>query len=109
MKNLIFICFLINLMSCSKKPTHYKGVVVDYNSVPIKNVLIREQFSDSIHTTSKKNGFFKLKKTPNSLPDLIFSKEGYITDTVRTVWSEHGELISYRFLNKKLDTLRLKK
>ncbi len=108
MKILISLSLIICLFSCKEKPTHYQGVVVDQNSQPLSNVKISLRDEANIFANTNNNGYFKLKKDPDLLSDLIFSKKGYKIDTVRTVWIQNGEQEEYLFLNKEVDTLVLK-
>ena len=110
MKNLIFACLLICVVSCDEKSlNYYHGVVVDNNSIPISNVLVKTEYLKTEPTITNENGYFKLVKSPNTLTSLIFYKEGYLTDTISSVYSHGGETLDYRFINKKIDTVPLKK
>ena len=110
MKNLFIYLFIyLFIISCKKNTTYYHGVVVDENYKPISNVIIKEIFKNSQSEISDRNGYFKLHKTPNVISDLVFSKRGYIKDTVSTVWFQYGEVEETRFINKTLDTIVLKK
>ncbi|WP_101690322.1 carboxypeptidase-like regulatory domain-containing protein [Dysgonomonas massiliensis] len=95
-KGLTLIVILLSVLiaiSCknSKLRDHYSGFVVDEAGAPISGVLVREYFSIENSDTTDNLGYFKIKRIDNTLEDLIFSKKGYRTDTVRTVWLMHGE------------------
>jgi len=94
--------------TCKQSREFYHGYVY-YNNKPVSNVLIKEDVLNSTkNTETDSTGFFKLPKDPNSVSSLIFIKERFKVDTVKTVWSQHGEKLKYTFLNKKFDTLVLK-
>ncbi|MCD8418796.1 hypothetical protein J2Q11_13770 [Tenacibaculum finnmarkense genomovar finnmarkense] len=107
MKNL-FILALLLLNGCKTKPLLYQGYVY-YDNQPLVNVVVKKEHKNQDLTKTDSTGYFKIKKTPNSLTSLIFIKEGFKIDTVPSVWSQHGEKINYTFLNKKFDTIRLRK
>lgn len=97
------------LSSCGTKPKFYRGYVF-YNKKPLVNVTIKKdngKHHDSVRTDL--TGFFKLPKEPNSIRSLIFTKKGFVTDTIPSVWTQHGEKIYYTFLNKSPDTIFLRK
>lgn len=110
MKNLIFTCLLIYLVSCDEKSlNYYHGVVVDGNSIPISGVLIKTRYIKPDVTVTDENGYFRLSKLPNTITSLVFSKEGYMTDTISSVYAHGGETLDYRFINKQIDTIPLRK
>lgn len=109
MRILILISLMICLFSCEESPKHYHGIIVDQNLKPLSNVKIKLENNPIVFTSSNKDGFFKLKKDPDLLSNLIFSKKGYKIDTVKTVWIQSGEQEEYIFLNKEVDTIVLKK
>ncbi len=93
----VFI-LLILLISCKPRINdYYSGFVVDELGRPIENVLVKQdiqdEYSSKIYTN--KRGYFKLKAEYSGLSDLIFSKEGYLSDTIEMVWTQHGETIEY--------------
>lgn len=108
MKYIAYIYLLICFLSCDKELDYYHGVVVDSNLVPISNVTVKTDYSDAIFTETKKTGYFKLSREPNKYGSIIFSKKGYKTDTIRTVWAQSGEFLDYNFINKKIDTIALR-
>ena len=109
MKKTMLFFYLLLIISCNKKATFYHGVVIDANKKPIANVNVSLRFDSNKSTFSKENGYFKLSKSPDIIDDLVFSKKGYITDTIFSVWTQHGEKVNYTFLNKSSDTIRLKR
>lgn len=71
---------------------------------PINGVFIKENFSKSFKSTySNKEGYFKIDNNTKSIGDLIFICNGYQTDTIVTIWSQHGENLQYEFVRKKYD------
>ncbi|WP_047789063.1 carboxypeptidase-like regulatory domain-containing protein [Tenacibaculum mesophilum] len=108
MRKLLFIFFIALSLSCKEKRLFYHGVVLDENNRPLPNIEVKElDFNNS--TLSDSKGYFKLKKDINFISKLSFSKKGYKTKIVRTVWTHSGEVVGYTFLNKKADTITLKK
>lgn len=109
MKYLIVLIILAT--SCTQNSDYYHGYVYDAQTKkPLNNVLIKEsivQNPKSTHTNLE--GYFRIEKNKESIADLIFSLNGFKKDTVATVWAQHGEKLMYRFLNKKTDTLFLRK
>lgn len=92
---IILLALLILSCKGSQLRDHYSGIVVDETGEPISGVLVREDLLTGCNDTTNSAGYFKIKRTGNSLPDLIFSKKGYQTDTVETVWLMHGEKEMY--------------
>ena len=109
MRIIFFLMFLI-LNGCKSSPTIYKGYVYHENK-PLVNVSVIKEYAkdrkDSTLTDS--TGYFELQKEPNSLVSLIFIKEHFRSETIPSVWTQHGEKVKYTFLNKVFDTVRLKK
>lgn len=98
--------FLIITISCKEKQNYYHGTVFDQNQKPLSGVKVTDSLQSSI---SNEKGYFKLNKNPNIVSKLSFSKSGYKTRTIETVGSQSGEILEYRFLNEKPDTLFLKR
>lgn len=100
-----FFC-MVFLTGCSEAPEFYHGYVYDQKTQkPLANIQVKEDYpsnSKSAYTDTK--GYFKIKKDPQSITDLIFSSPDYGPDTLLTVWSQHGESIGYVFVNAKPDT-----
>ena len=88
----------MSVLSCqnSKVRDCYAGFVVDEMGMPISGVSItRDGLIAENRDTTDLKGYFSIKRTDNFLFDLIFSKKGYQTDTVRMVWLMHGEKEMY--------------
>lgn len=96
----LFIIFIF--LSCSKKDK-FKGYVC-YKKQPLSDVLVKEIYNDKI-TKTNSLGYFELKNSSSS-SHLIFSKEGYKTDTIDLI---RLHPISMLFLRKQTDTLFMKK
>lgn len=106
----LFGCFLLLLACESKTKDYYHGVALDEIGNPIEGVIISEvpitKYPQS--TITFKDGSFKLYNSPSFSTNLIFSKKGYVTDTIETyIEFRVGDKII--FLNKEPDTLVLKK
>ena len=104
---LLILILLIN--SCVKKNSFYWGYVY-HNNKPVVNVVVKQQ-NERTNNKAKTDstGFFKLSKEPNSIGSLIFEKLGFISDTIPSIWIQHGEKVKYTFLNKLPDTIILRK
>jgi len=111
MKKYILLPVLILLINCGKLQECYSGYVYDETSrKPIKRVFIKENFSLSFKSTySNEKGYFKINNNSESIGDLIFICNGYKTDTIVTIWSQHGENLKYKFVRKESDTLYMKR
>ncbi len=103
----IAIVVLLIFASCKSKSNFYQGFAF-YNNKPVSNVVIKEENATAKSVKTDNKGYFKLIKDPCCISKLIFIKEGFKTDTIRTIYPQNGERIQYRFLNKKNDTLFLK-
>lgn len=99
--------FVITFYSCQKDEYYYHGKVTDDNNNPLEDVIVTvENFKNK--TKTDKKGYFKLNRSSERLEKLIFYKEGYKTDTIPTVWSQHGEALNYNFIEKDTTVVRLK-
>ncbi|MNK17603.1 hypothetical protein D3C87_357950 [compost metagenome] len=105
MKNYKLILGTISIalisFSCSERIHDYHaGFIIDEQGKPIDSALIYEDLAENyvIKTYSDSTGYFKQKR--QSLMDLIVSKEGYLTDTIRMVWHQAGETTEYSTLVK---------
>ena len=80
------------IVSCGDKlQDHYSGFVINEAGEPISGVSIREDLPAGNNDTTDYAGYFKIRRNDNVLCNLIFSKKGYRTDTVKMVWLMHGE------------------
>lgn len=104
-----FPLLLLMLINCKNYTKNYHGYVYNTDKLPVNGVIVKENNTSLITTTTDKNGYFVLSKSSNSIKDLIFSKVGYENDTVQTVWSQHGEKLEYVFVTSKSDTIFLKR
>lgn len=101
------VLFVFILLNCQSVSDHYHGKVTDENNIPLKDVIVTLEYTEN-NTKTDKKGYFKLKRSSNSLGNLIFNKVGYKIDTIPTVWSQHGETIQYNFLENDTTIVRLK-
>lgn len=92
--------------SCNGPNEFYQGKVVDEHDNPIEGVIVAEDNIEK-QTRTNKDGYFKLRRSPEWLGDLIFIKEGYKTDTVPSVWHHAGETIEYNFVKDDTTIVRL--
>jgi hypothetical protein len=107
---IIFIFLTLVNFSCkSKKQNFYHGFVYNINDKkPIKNVLVKENFKENFLTEKTDSlGYFKIINNTGSIGELIFICDNFKTDTIPTIWSQHGEKLKYLFLNKIPDTIFL--
>ncbi len=107
MKKYLLIISII-FSSCESKIEFYHGYVFDKNNKPIQNVKVREFSENNFYTYTDRLGYFKLKKNPNFSSDLIFTKNLYKSDTIKTTLLRYdgNKLL---FMNDELDTLILRK
>ncbi|WP_157822002.1 hypothetical protein [Tenacibaculum sp. Bg11-29] len=106
MRIVLIFFYITTMLSCKNEQTYYHGIIFNEKQIPLSRVII----TDGVQSTfSNNNGYFKLYRNPNFLSELTFSKEGFETRIMKTVGTQHGESIRYKFLNMKADTLHLKK
>ncbi|MFK7050525.1 hypothetical protein FLACOL_02146 [Flavobacterium columnare] len=105
------LLFTLVCTNCENFDNDYSGYVYDRSTKkPLSKVLVRENFvKNSKQAFTDSNGFFKIKNDSEAITDLVFLLNGYKSDTAVTAWSQHGEKMEYRFLNKKNDTIFLEK
>lgn len=131
LKVLSIFLFISSIWSCQfnktdkkerEKVNYFNGIVLDENknNLPgVKVVCILQKDSSNVRTTiTNKDGYFKIwdKKFENlKIEDgatLIFSKEGYVSDTVETTQPapEYKKYPNnYFFIHKEMDTIIIKK
>ena len=105
---LAFVILIISFSHCRYKPEYFHGYVYDQEGDFVSNVKISFSELPNVYFYTDATGFFRFK-FEKFYPNLIFEKEGYITDTVPTVWIQHGERAIYLFTNKYPDTIYLSK
>ncbi|MEZ4859017.1 MAG: carboxypeptidase-like regulatory domain-containing protein [Flavobacteriaceae bacterium] len=103
MKRYLFFLLVI-FLNCTSVNDYYFGRVTDENNNPLENVIVLEEGFEN-QTKTDENGYFKLNCTPDWLSSLIFSKQGFKTDTIPTVYIQSGETINYAFIEKKDTTI----
>ena len=106
MNKLFYLMLIVLVSACGYSQMYYQGYVYNARG-PLNNVKVKEA-DNSNSTVTDSMGYFKLNKNPDVIKSLIFIKKGYKVDTIKTVWSQHGERLNYIFLNKKMDTIYLK-
>lgn len=110
--NKIF-CFLliyIITLSCNiyNKKEFYTGYVYDFDTEkPLQNVKVIELESNHETTTNEK-GYFSMKKLENVSSSLIFEKEGYRKDTIRSIQIQNSEQQQEVFKGKIIYISKLK-
>lgn len=111
MKKVILAPIFFVLINCTKLQNCYTGYVYDETSKkPLNKVFIKENFKkNSKSTFTNEKGYFKIDNKSESVGNLIFILNGYKTDTIITIWSQHGEILKYRFVGKESDTLFMRK
>lgn len=92
---------------CSDKIEYYQGYIYNSKNLPQANVKVIIE-STNKNTFTDKNGFFKIRNNNRQLNNLIVVKNENIVDTIKTVWSQHGEKIHYSFIESQNDTLFIK-
>lgn len=107
MRKLFYLVLILLIFACKSSRSFYHGYVYNSNG-PLNNVQVKEDMGNSNSTFTDSTGYFKLNKNTYLLNNLVFIKEGFKIDTIKTVWSQHGERLEYMFLNKKEDTIYLK-
>ena len=103
-KNVVIIVYLFLGISCTVTPKYYQGYIYSTKKKPIFNIKICEQNTEKCSKTDD-FGFFRIQKNENSINNLIVYKDNTPIDTIKTVWSQHGEKINYSFLENRKDTL----
>lgn len=105
-----FLILPLLFLSCKSTVSNfYHGVVINEEGNPIEYVEVKENFKYPQSTVTEDNGFFQLYKSPLVRGKIIFSKNGFISDTVRTQRRLYTQPTTYLFMNKTPDTLILKK
>lgn len=108
-RNVIYYLIVIVFVSCKSANNYYQGKVQDQNGNPLEGVSVFEEGSKDIRGTySDSSGYFKLKRSPDWLGNLVFIKEGYLSDTVPSVRSLAGERVRYYFIEDDTTVVRLK-
>ena len=74
---------------------------------PLQNVKVIELESNHETTTNEK-GYFSMKKLENVSSSLIFEKEGYRKDTIRSIQIQNGEQQQEVFKGKIIYISKLK-
>jgi len=105
----LLIIFVIILASCSNKIDYYHGYVYNTENEPIKNLKIEEDDDLKSHSYTDENGYFKiLEKNSFGGNLIVYNENNVVLDTIRIVYSNHGEQLNYQFIDGRSDTLFLK-
>ena len=108
MKKIFIILICIIVLSCNSKKEFYTGYVYDFDTEkPLQNVKVIELESNHETTTNEK-GYFSMKKLENVSSSLIFEKEGYRKDTIRSIQIQNGEQQQEVFKGKIIYISKLK-
>ncbi len=108
MKKIFIILIYIIVLSCNSKKEFYTGYVYDFDTEkPLQNVKVIELESNHETTTNEK-GYFSMKKLENVSSSLIFEKEGYQKDTIRSIQIQNGEQQQEVFKGKIIYISKLK-
>ena len=108
MKKIFIILIYIIVLSCNSKKEFYTGYVYDFDTEkPLQNVKVIELESNHETTTNEK-GYFSMKKLENVSSSLIFEKEGYRKDTIRSIQIQNGEQQQEVFNGKIIYISKLK-
>ena len=86
--NVILIILTTSFSACSIHfNDYYSGIIIDEFGLPIEGVSIKENSIDVDlkRSITDKNGFFKMNRSENILPNLILTKKGFISDTIPLV------------------------
>ncbi|MET4083695.1 hypothetical protein ABIB40_003667 [Pedobacter sp. UYP30] len=106
MKAIVCVFFYLCICSCNK--AGYYGYVYDFDKkAPIDSVIVYDRYSGKKALTNQK-GYFKIGKIPNVSATLIFSKENYQNDTVRSIKIQSGEMMEEKFKGEKIYLFSLK-
>jgi len=95
---LFALLIVVTITSCGTRINdYYSRFVVNESGNPVDSVLVKENIAEKFahKAFTDKNGYFRMNRTDNWLPDLILQKEGYQSDTIRMVWLQHGEKEMY--------------
>jgi len=106
MKRYLFMLFFF-VIGCKTINEYYQGYIYDCSYKPIEKAKVTENLVVKKITFTDKSGYFKLQRSKGIIADIIIEKEGYITDTIQTVWTHAGESLDYTFLTKEKDTVKI--
>jgi hypothetical protein len=94
---IVFLC-LLTIAGCAETVRdYYSGIVTDESGRPVQDALVKEEgpMAYPHEQLTDKNGYFKFERTRGVLPNIIISKVGYVSDTIRLVYSMHGERLEH--------------
>lgn len=103
------IILIVNISCSGRLHEKYRGYVYSLKKEPLHNVKVYEWTNPTEHVCTQKNGYFLLNpRSLNFVDDLIFEKEGYVTDTVYS-YSANRRGDKTHFLTNRSDTVFMKK
>lgn len=106
--NFLNILLILFINACTAVPEYYEGYIFSSIKKPLAKIKVCEEYGNKcVYTNSQ--GYFKLEMQKNSIRNLIIFSNEQPIDTMRTVWNQHGEKITYSFTEGKKDTLFVKK
>lgn len=95
MKYFYIVIVLGLLAGCGKKA--YYGFIYDYETKkPLPDVEVND-YLNGVKTRSDNKGYFHLKHKGNISGELIFKKQGYDIDTLKTTRISNGEFFKEEF------------
>jgi hypothetical protein len=102
MRKILLLALPLLIASCNNVREYYSGIVVDEKDNPLANVLVEEMLVKeyALKDTTDDNGHFRFKRSKNIIVDLMFSKDGYKSDTIPMMWHPGGETTEYSKLLK---------
>lgn len=101
----LLIVITVFVLSCKSKINYYEGYICNMDKKPLSKVKVCKMHKLNEYSITDEKGFFRINKALNFIDDLIVFYDEKPIDTIRTVWSQHGEKIIYSFLEGKNDTL----
>lgn len=104
----LYVITCVLFFSCTSTNPYYQGRVIDEKAYPIEGAIVTELYQKKAAATDK-NGYFKLSKHANWIDDLVFTKPGYETDTIPSVWHQGGETTRYNFITNDTRVVVLRK
>ena len=110
MEKLLILILLLNTSCNEKLHDSYRGYVYNLKNEPLHGVIVCADIADHECTKTNKDGYFLLKRGSQTfVDDLIFVKDGYITDSLETVYYNRGHGIISLFLTNRSHTLFMRK
>lgn len=98
--NIFLYCILIlSLLGCGKS---YCGYIYDYDKkLALEGVNVNDYLNNTQTITDSK-GYFFSKDNSSISSIIIFSKNGYVEDTIRSIQIHSGESMERKFKGEKI-------